>query len=413
MTLKQLFLGLLGLVAVQSYAQLTISGELRPRAEYQNDAKTLNADATDAVLFVSQRTRINTQFTNEAYTFYVSMQDVRTWGDVKQLADNGSSLSLHQAWGQVKFAPNFSVKVGRQEIILDDSRIFGNVGWAQQGRSHDALIFKLGNAAYKLDLGLAYNQDADKATKGTDYNVAGNYKAMQYAWFHKDYSKVKASFLFLNNGLVLTPDANINYSQTYGTYLKFKATSNINATFSGYYQGGEDKAGKGLSAFLVGLDLGYKANDTWNLGLGFEMQSGNAYDSTSTDNKAFTPFYGTNHKFNGFMDYFYVGNHGNSVGLVDLYLKASAKLGKSSSITAFVHNFSAQADIAAGVDKALGTEIDLVYKHKVNKDVSLSAGYSQMFASEGLEYLKGNTDGNTNDWGWIMLTIKPSLFISK
>ncbi|MBL4746553.1 MAG: alginate export family protein [Flavobacteriaceae bacterium] len=413
MRLKQLFLGILGLVAVQSYAQLTISGELRPRAEYQNDAKTLNATATDAALFVSQRTRINTQFTNEAYTFYVSMQDVRTWGDVKQLADNGNSLSLHQAWGQVKFAPNFSVKVGRQEIILDDSRIFGNVGWAQQGRSHDALIFKLGNDSYKLDLGIAYNQDADKATKGTDYSVVGNYKAMQYAWFHKEYSNVKASFLFLNNGLVLTPEANINYSQTYGTHLKFKAASNLNIAFNGYYQGGEDKAGNGLSAFLVGLDLGYKATDTWNLGLGFEMQSGNAYDATSTDNKAFTPFYGTNHKFNGFMDYFYVGNHGNKVGLVDLYLKASAKLGKSSSITAFVHHFSAQADIAAGVDKALGTEIDLVYKHKVTKDVSIAAGYSQMFAQDGLEYLKGNTDGNTNDWGWIMLTIKPSLFISK
>jgi len=412
MRLKQLFLGILGLVAVQSYAQLTISGELRPRAEYQNDAKTLNANATDAALFVSQRTRINTQFASEAYTFYVSMQDVRTWGDVKQLADNGNSLSLHQAWGQVKFAPNFSVKVGRQEIILDDSRIFGNVGWAQQGRSHDAAIFKFGNSDYKLDVGIAYNQDSD-GKNGTDYSVVGNYKSMQFAWLHKDFSKVKASFLFLNNGLVTTPDANINYSQTYGTHLKFKATNSISAAFNGYYQGGEAKEGNGLSAFLVGLDLGYKANDTWNLGLGFEMQSGNDYNATSADTKAFTPFYGTNHKFNGFMDYFYVGNHGNSVGLVDVYFKASAKLGKTSSITAFVHNFSAQADIAADVNKALGTEIDLVYKHKVNKDVSVSAGYSQMFASEGLEVLKGNSDGNTNDWGWLMLTIKPSFFISK
>ncbi len=413
MRIKQLFLGILGLVAVQSYAQLTINGELRPRAEYQNDTKTLNADATDPALFVSQRTRINTKFKTETYTFYVSMQDVRVWGDVKQLADNGNSLSLHQAWGEVKFAPNFSVKVGRQEIILDDSRIFGNVGWAQQGRSHDAAIFKLGNSKYKLDLGIAYNQDTDKTTKGTDYNVAGNYKTMQYAWFHKDFSNIKASFLFLNNGLVPTPTANINYSQTYGTHLKFKAANNVSAAFNGYYQGGEDISGKDLSAYLLGLDLGYKANETWKFGLGFEMQSGNDYNSTSSDNKAFTPFYGTNHKFNGFMDYFYVGNHGNSVGLVDLYLKASAKLNQKSSITAFVHNFSAQAAIAANVNKALGTEIDLVYKYKVNKDVSISAGYSQMFASEGLEVLKGNADGNTNDWGWLMLTIKPSLFISK
>ncbi len=143
------------------------------------------------------------------------------------------------------------------------------------------------------------------------------------------------------------------------------------------------------------------------------MQSGNDNDTIGEKNKAFTPFYGTNHKFNGFMDYFYVGNHGNSVGLVDVYVKAKAKLGEKSSLTAFVHNFSAQAEIANGVDKQLGTEIDLVYSHKLSKDVSIGAGYSQMIASEGLEAVKGNYDGNGNNWAWLMLTIKPTLFSSK
>ncbi len=36
---------------------------------------------------------------------------------------------------------------------------------------------------------------------------------------------------------------------------------------------------------------------------------------------AFTPLYGTNHKFNGWMDYFYVGNHGSSIGLQDINAK--------------------------------------------------------------------------------------------
>jgi len=412
MKFKNLLIAVLVLMAAQSYAQLTISGELRPRAEYRNGYKTLTPDDVDAALFVSQRTRLNTKYITDDYTFFLSFQDVRVWGDVKQLGENNNSLALHQAWGQIKFNPNFALKLGRQEIIYDDSRMFGNVGWAQQGRSHDAAIFKFGSENYKLDLGIAYNQDT-QALFGNLYTVGGNYKAMQYAWFHKDFSNVKASFLLLNNGLQNVADDEIRYSQTLGTHLKFKASNALSVSANAYLQTGKDVGDNDLSAYLVGLDLGYKASSDLNFGLGFEMQSGNDEGTIGDKNKAFTPFYGTNHKFNGFMDYFYVGNHANSVGLVDVYVKASTKLGDKSSLTAFVHSFSAQAEIADGIDKNLGTELDLVYSHKLNKDVSIGAGYSQMFAKEGLEAIKGNNDGNGNNWAWLMVTIKPTLFSSK
>ena len=410
--MKNLLIAVLVLFTAQSYAQLTISGELRPRAEYRNGYKTLTPDDVDAALFVSQRTRLNTKYITDDYTFFLSFQDVRVWGDVKQLGENNNSLAVHQAWGQIKFNPNFALKIGRQEIIYDDSRMFGNVGWAQQGRSHDAAIFKFGNENYKLDLGVAYNQDT-QALFGNLYTVAGNYKAMQYAWFHKDFNIVKASFLLLNNGLQNVVADEIRYSQTLGTHLKFKASDALSINANAYLQTGKDVADRDLSAYLVGLDLGYKASSDWNFGLGFEMQSGNDYDGDASENKAFTPFYGTNHKFNGFMDYFYVGNHANSVGLVDIYAKIKTKLGEKSSLTAFVHNFSANGEIGAGVDKQLGTEIDLVYGHKLNKDVTIGAGYSQMLASEGLETLKSNATGNGNNWAWLMITIKPTLFSSK
>ncbi len=412
MKIKNLLVAVLTLVAVQSFAQLTLSGELRPRAEFRNGYKTLTPNDVDAALFVSQRTRINTKFISEDYTFFVSLQDVRVWGDVKQLGENSNSLAIHEAWGKVKFSSNFSVKLGRQEIIYDDSRMFGNVGWAQQGRSHDAAIFKFGNENYKLDLGVAYNQDAE-ALFGNLYTVGGNYKAMQYAWYHKEWSNFKASFLFLNNGLQNVDADEVRYSQTFGTHLKYKATDALSFSANAYLQSGKDVADNDLSAYLIGLDLGYKASAKLNLGVGFEIQSGNDNASIGDENNAFTPFYGTNHKFNGFMDYFYVGNHGNNVGLVDVYAKVSTKLGEKSSLTAFVHNFSAQAEIAEDADKQLGTEIDLVYTHKLNKDVTIGAGYSQMLASEGLEAVKNNFSGNGNNWAWLMVTIKPTLFTSK
>lgn len=413
MKFKHLFKVVLLLVTIQSYAQFTISGELRPRAEYRNGYKTLTADGSDAALFVSQRTRLNTQFIAEDYTFFISFQDVRVWGDVPQLntADK-NGLAVHEAWGQVKFNPNFAVKLGRQEIVYDDSRMFGNVGWTQQGRSHDAAIFKLGNEKFKLDLGVAYNQEAENLF-GNLYTVAGNYKALQYAWFHKDWRNFNASFLFLNNGLQNIAEEEIRYSQTFGTHLKYKANDALSLNANAYLQSGKDILDNDLSAYLVGLNLGYKASAKLNLGLGFEIQSGNDNATIENENKAFTPFYGTNHKFNGFMDYFYVGNHTNSVGLVDVFAEIGTKLGEKSSLTAYLHNFSAQAEIGQGIEKQLGTEIDLVYTHKLNKDVTIDAGYSQMFASEGLEVLKSNADGNGNNWAWLMLTIKPTLFSSK
>jgi len=413
MKIKNLFVAILTLVAIQSFAQLTISGELRPRAEYRNGYKNLTPNDVDAALFVSQRTRLNTKFISEDYTFFVSLQDVRVWGDVKQLnTSDNNGIAIHEAWGKIKFNPNFAVKLGRQEIIYDDSRMFGNVGWAQQARSHDAVIFKFGNENYKLDLGFAYNQNGEALFENL-YTVEGNYKAMQYAWYHKEWSDFKASFLVLNNGLQNIDDDEIRYSQTYGTHLKYKATDALSFNANAYLQSGKDVADNDLSAYLIGLDLGYKASAKLNLGLGFEIQSGNDNASIGDENNAFTPFYGTNHKFNGFMDYFYVGNHANNVGLVDIYAKISTKLGEKSSLTAFVHNFSAQAEIAQDADKQLGTEIDLVYTHKLNKDVTIGAGYSQMLASEGLEAIKNNFSGNGNNWAWLMVTIKPTLFTSK
>ncbi|MDZ7608893.1 MAG: hypothetical protein U5K79_25710 [Cyclobacteriaceae bacterium] len=47
-------------------------------------------------------------------------------------------------------------------------------------------------------------------------------------------------------------------------------------------------------------------------------------DLTDTNDKSFNPLYGTNHKFYGYMDYFYVGNshgqvgNGTTSGLIDL-----------------------------------------------------------------------------------------------
>lgn len=65
------------------------------------------------------------------------------------------------------------------------------------------------------------------------------------------------------------------------------------------------------------------------------------------------------------------------------------------------------------MSNALGTELDLIFGYKWTKDISFNGGYSQLFATETMEVLKGGNKDNNNNWAWLMITVKPSLFKNK
>jgi len=411
---KNLLFVFLMLGAVNVYSQFTLDAELRPRFELRHGYKTLYPNNVDPAAFVSQRTRLNFEFKTEKLHLYLSPQDVRVWGDVPQLnvADN-NGFSLHQAWAEILLIKDFNFKIGRQEIVYDDQRFFGNVGWAQQGRSHDAALLKFEPSYFKLHFGAAYNQDNESLT-GNILTV-NTYKSLQYIWVNKNWERLSASFLFLNNGLqyIDAIDASKNdtrYSQTAGMHLKANI-DNFNFSSNLYYQFGKDVADNDLSAYLFSLEANYAATSNLNLGLGSELQSGNDYGAPANgENKAFTPLYGTNHKFNGLMDYFYVGNHLNNVGLLDLYGNVKYRLNTKTNFNLALHQFYAAADINNEASKNLGFELDLLTSYKLNEDVGFHLGYSQFFATKGTEIVKNNFDGNSNYWAWAMVTINPTLF---
>jgi hypothetical protein len=410
-----IFLFLVFIISIpKTYSQVTVDAELRPRFEYRHGYKTLFPDDADPAAFVSQRTRLNFGFKNEKIQILVSPQDVRVWGDVPQLntADE-NGFSLHQAWADVLLVPDFSLKIGRQELVYDDQRFLGNVGWAQQGRSHDAALLKYEPEFLKLHLGAAYNQDGEALTGNV--LTTKTYKTLQYLWLHKDWQKVSASFLFLNNGLQFIDEIDeskndTRFSQTAGIHFKAKLQP-VTLTSNIYYQFGKDVANNDLSAYLFSLEGSYSATEKLNIGLGAELQSGNDYGAPANGkNEAFNPLYGTNHKFNGYMDYFFVGNHLDNVGLADIYGNVKYAFTEKSNVQLQLHQFYAAAEIADTVSKDLGFEADLVTSHKLNQFVEVQAGYSQFFPTIGTETLKNNFDGNTNCWAWLMVTIDPVLF---
>ena len=401
-----------------SQAQFTLDGEFRPRTEYRNGFGSLIADNADAGFGISTRARLNAGYKTEAYKFYLSMQDVMVWGENRQILpyDQNNSFAIFQAWAEINFGSGWSTKLGRQVLSYDDQRILGGLDWAQQGRNHDAALIKYKKDKFILDVALAFNQDYSNPTgfvsAGTAYNTTGffSYKTMQYAYLKQSWESFSGSLLLMNNGFQefdTNSDADgVSNLQTLGTHLNYKKGSfgvALNAFIqTGKRQGEVDVKG----AHLLGLDLSYKASPKVSLGAGIEIISGNDGDARETG--AFFPLYGTNHKFNGFMDYFYVGNHANSIGLVDIHVSANFKLSETSSLMVKALNFSGEQDLPSG-ENALGTEIDIVFKKKF-KGYALVAGYSQMFASDGMYELKGITEdaaASGQNWAWAMLVIKP------
>ncbi len=414
---------ILAMFAIPLIAQeVGISGELRPRYEYRHGYKTLAGPDNEAANFISQRTRLNMDYKSDKFNIFFAIQNVSVWGDVSTLASSAKNgIAFHQAWAEYFFNDKFSMKLGRQEISYDDQRIFGAVGWAQQARSHDAFLLKLKTGERgKLHVGFALNANKETLFK-EDYAI-NQYKSLQYAWYNNKFNNsLGISALLLNNGMpysILDETQKVTYSQTIGARLTYKK-NRISADAASYFQTGSTPNGlkndkTDLSAYYFTVNAKFKIADPFTIGAGIELLSGNNQIDNGSKDKAFKPFYGTNHKFNGWMDYFYVGSHMNSVGLTDINIPMIYKKDKFSAVL-IPHFFSARGKVydqinRKEVDAYLGTEIDLTIGYKVYKSVMFNLGYSHMLASSTMELLKGGDAGETNNWAWIMITFKPDFF---
>jgi len=400
-----------------SIAQFSLSGEFRPRSEYSHGYKSLAADNQKASLFTSQRTRINFDFKNDKLTTKLVLHDVRLWGSQAQSVGNeDKAVSVHEAWAEVALFDKFTLKAGRQEVFYNNQRIFGNGAWVQQSRSHDMALLKY-SGAVKAHFGFAYHEGGD--IKNNFYLGPDAYKAMQFLWVNKTFDKLDLSFLFLNNGKeTVTRNAITNavesvaieYSQTYGAHIEH-SMGGFGIAANAYLQGGKDGTGKELNAYEAALNLSVKVNDLFSLNTGFEILSGNTQINPDNVNRSFTPIYGTNHRFNGHMDYFYVGAP-SGVGLLDIFFGTTVTRGKfNAELTG--HMFSAAADIndaanpGTALNSYLGTEFDFLMGYKLNDWVVCQAGYSQMFGTNSMKAIRNGSTEATSNWAWLMFTFKP------
>lgn len=167
----------------QSKAQFSLVGQLRTRTELRHGLGNLPAKDSPFAAFTSQRARLTFGYKWDRITFGMAIQDVRVWGQDASTISNadGNRLMVHEAWADIalinradttikcKLIDYLSLKIGRQEMVYDDSRLIGNLDWLQQARRFDAALLKAQHKGWALDLGVGFNQNTD------GFGVAGTY----------------------------------------------------------------------------------------------------------------------------------------------------------------------------------------------------------------------------------------------
>lgn len=380
---------------------------------------------------------------------------MRVWGQDasttnRTTSDPNDGLMIHEAWAEVslvdtgKVIKNFTLKIGRQELLYDDSRLLGNLDWLQQARRHDAALIKFDHKGWTVHLGAAYNQNAERKSN-TIYNgvptaytagtngISAMYKSMQFLYaakkfyfgnatllaFKDDFSKYHFAPADINK---VTPiyEQGVWSRYTIGGNMFGTAVRKLGFTLSGFYQGGNYRDGTSLNEYFYSASVLFAATRKFSVGPGIDVTSGNNGSDPTKKNQRFDPLYGTPHKFWGYMDYFYVADGFGPNGLIDYYLKGRYKAKDNLLLSLDAHQFQLPDAVLAKdgstMSKSLGTELDFVLLFTPTKALSLEAGYCTMFntptlSSPGVKNVAKAADVST--WAYLMINIKPSEFVVK
>ena len=381
---------------------VTLSGEIRPRYEYAN-VKSNSKPAANA--FTTRiKLNVNTKlFSVDGLTSNIGIISVNNFGSHKynwNTSDykDGSGKKYETVMdpqkamisnADINYRINkTTLHAGRSQVNLDNQRFIGTVGWRQLERSYDT-VYVANNSIEGLSLLAAWvygfqgvkdipTQDTNSILLNASYTVMPELKITAY-----DYMLASLHDTY---GLALTGKIDA------GAKLNYRAEYAVQKDGTMKIHGKKGKA----DASYYNLDLGANISGVL-VGANYEVLSG----TTGSDGKtAFNPALGTNHKFNGWADLFYVASVPQG-GLKDMNIHLGYTTKGFGKLLGVYHNFKADKSMAAtsGTTNNLGSEFDIVYLNAIPGFKNLKGLVK--FAS----YSKGKATGYTNDKkvAWLQL----------
>jgi hypothetical protein len=391
------------------------SGQIQLRSEV--DGRDFRNE-THPLTFASLRSRVGVEKTfMDKVNFFVQIQDSRVFGEEGNTLASIDNIDLHQGYVVLKkiFDWNLDVQAGRFELIYGTERFFGAVGWHYVGRAWDGVRFKY-NCNFNFDLfaltqheSVQYIGNAIPSVYPSSVSPTPSFSVYGF-WgtFNSETPNRIDLFGYLEADRRKSDDVNNLNKYTIGAN-HFGNYGMINTIFEGGYQFGEI-TGLDISAYLLSLQVNLKKNN-WKFGLGGDLISGN--DNEGSYYNTFSPSYGTNHKFYGYMDYF-INIPGNTfrLGLNDFYAKIFyqpdvSKFSGSVDIHHFTSNQFFPKTTTSGSEvievSSFGQEIDVTIKYNFIKGTTLTWGGSAFIPGEFIRiFFLGGTD--VAFWSYVMIT---------
>ncbi len=404
----------------ESYAQITVGAEFRPRSEYRSGFNQPLADTLKAAGFTLQRTRLNFDYGSALINARLVLQDSRIFGetDTKQpsSASNGS-LGVYQAWAELLLCSGTSFKIGRQGVQFEDGRLFSLSPWSNTGNSHDLGQLRYSASGLEIQLGYAYSNQKAYNADTSYYSINKMYKQLAFLHLTKTIiNGLDLSLLGIDEGFMKSKtNQDLYHRYTTGGTLQLKKDKLPLGIFvTGYYQFGKSTPTINLDAYLLALKATYKFTDKIGGIAGIDYYSGSESTLVSTKTNTFNKLpYGVNHSFNGYMEYWASlpkGGLTNYFGGINL--KWNKKL--SSDITYFGYHLTKEMKIGSTeVQRNIGSELDIVMNYKFSPETAIQFAWCGYFVNDETRMLKfKSTSVETKfpQYAYVMLTIKPQLY---
>lgn len=293
----------------------SVGGSIRLRGEARDDFRFGRSVPSNEDTFLLSRLRLNLDYQpTDNVRFFVQGQDARVFDGESINEDarpnlNWDELDIHQGYVDLQFRPNdvpVRVRLGRQEIILGDKRVFSNLGWSNTAVSGDSIRVTAGEEDHRtLDV-FATNGVPPNPSGFNDWETSGNrlFDSQYYGMYFTDQDileegQLEGYWLFRHHD---SPDDRVHtlglrYDKQWGPW-------DSNGEFA--VQEGEF-GGNTHRGFAAHIEGGYQFSSLNDLRAAalydYASGDGDSTDSTHStfDNIAYIPL---NHAYYGYMDFF-------------------------------------------------------------------------------------------------------------
>jgi hypothetical protein len=471
-------------------ADVNFGGEILTRfesSEHTGTAATAGGAFDDdgaADDVIQSRIRLDANVNvNDSTSAFIQLNSNRTWGENITTTgragaagdgngsfttnDQDASVGITQAYFTLKNFANLpvDVKAGKQQIILDGHRLFGNTIWTMGQQNHDAIRFthKHDNIALNYAWIIAAEDGNADGTNIDDRNdievhvahasfqgILGGTLTGTYAYVEDGCGSAPGSATatcsnladdihtigFRQAGQLYGIDYRGEYYYQWGDATATAQTATTARSNDSANRIATSGVGVDREAYMFGVRIGKAFNNVGmkpSLTVWYDYLSGTSdsdLNGTDAKFKSFNTLFDTGHKFYGLMDsYLGVGTGSSTsgtagLGLQDVAIKAKLSPMPGWTLKADYHwlytaegvNGSPDAGLSASRplnnnaqsnnrSSSLGQELDISLHNKYNANTTVAIGYSNYQTTAAFRDLR-NVVGDDADWAYVQFDVK-------